>query len=254
MFCRNCLDATFAKLLATNLTTCPWEAEEFLTRFLPSAFSLVFKVECGTDKTAFKVLTIVAFSPCSFWRRLRAMRLRWHNARRIVSPLKSRPSSSMPPIRVTDEQVQQLLSEGKVVPVGLSSPNMTAKAGCFRKSFDFNGAAGSEFVIKLRQTVINPANFSVILGYRMPGTYAIFRLRRYNGKHRHINVLEDEIFHDFHIHMATERYQRRSGFWEDHYAQPTNRHFDFKSAIEALIEDCGFSSKGSNYSLFAPKP
>jgi len=159
----------------------------------------------------------------------------------------------MSQIRVTEEQVQQLLLEEKAVPIGLSSPQMTAKSGCYRKSFEFKGAAGSEFVVKLRQTVMNPANFSVILGYRLPGSYSVFRLRRYNGKHRHINVLEDEIFHDFHIHMATERYQKRSGFWEDHYAQPTNRHFDFRSAIEAMIEDCGFSTTGMNYSLFAPK-
>jgi hypothetical protein len=159
----------------------------------------------------------------------------------------------MPPIRVTDEQIQQLLLEEKAVPDGLFSPQMTTKSGYHRKSFEFKGSAGSEFVVKLRQTVINPANFSVILGYRIPGTYSIFRLRRYNGKHRHINVLENEVFHDFHIHMATERYQKKSGFSEDHYAQPTNRHFDFKSAIEALTEDCGFSTKGRNYSLFAPK-
>lgn len=159
----------------------------------------------------------------------------------------------MSQVRVTDEQIQRLLLEEKAVPFGLSPPQLTPRNGYYRKSFELTGAAGSEFVIKLRQTIINPANFSVILGYRIPGSYLVFRLRRYNGKHWHSNVLENERFHAFHVHMATERYQRTSGYDEDHYAKPTALHFDLNSAIDSLIEECGFSAKGLNYSLFAPK-
>ena len=154
--------------------------------------------------------------------------------------------------RIKDDEIRSLLLEKKEIPVGLCPPQMTARNGYWRKSFEVKGASGSEFVIKLRQTVVNPANFSVILGYRIPGSYSIFRLRRYNGKHDHENTLEGERFYDFHIHMATERYQR-SGFREDHYAQPTVGHFDFRSAVECLIEDCGFSTTGRNYTLFNPK-
>jgi hypothetical protein len=156
-------------------------------------------------------------------------------------------------IRVTDAQVQQLLLEEKTVPAGLPSCQMTGKGGYYRKSFEITGARGSEFVVKLRQSITNQANFSVILGYGIPGTYAVFRLRRYNGKHWHSNVLENERFHEFHIHMATERYQRKSGYDEDHYAVPTADHYDLKSAVDALIQECGFSAQGLNYSLFAPK-
>ena len=158
----------------------------------------------------------------------------------------------MAQIRVTDEQVQELLLEEKAVPAGLYSPQMTVKNGYRRKSFTLTGAAGNEFVIKLRQTIKNPANFSVILAYRLPESFSVFRLRRYNGKHWHSNVLENERFHDFHVHMATERYQRKSGYLEDHYAKPSARHFDLKSAIDSMIEECGFSEKGLNYLLFAP--
>ena len=96
-------------------------------------------------------------------------------------------------VRVTDEEVKVLLDEAKPIPGGLCPPQMVGKNGFYRRSFEIKGHSGSEFVVKLRQTVLNPANFSVILGYRIPGTYSIFRLRRYNGKHEHSNVLETKI-------------------------------------------------------------
>jgi hypothetical protein len=94
-------------------------------------------------------------------------------------------------------------------------------------------------MVKLRQSAINPANFSVILVYKMPGLYTVFRLRRHNGKHFHTNVIEGNDFHDFHVHTATERYQKK-GLNEDYFAEVSTRHHDLQSAIECLISDCGF--------------
>lgn len=121
--------------------------------------------------------------------------------------------------------------------------------GNYQRSFELTGANGSEFVVKLRQTVVNPLIFSVILGYRIPGLWTVFRLRRYNSKHFHTNVLEGERFHDFHIHMATERYQG-AGFNEDHYAERTTRHYDFRSAIDCMLNECGFSNPLAGTPLF----
>ena len=65
---------------------------------------------------------------------------------------------------------------------------------------------------------------------------------RYNGKsHEHTNHIEDETFHDFHIHLATERYQQR-GTREDAYAKPTNRYDDFSSALRCLIGDANLEA------------
>ncbi len=83
-------------------------------------------------------------------------------------------------------------------------------------------------------------DFSVILGYRIPHLYTVFRLRRYNGKHQHTNVIERQTLLDFHIHTATERYQT-NGFREDTFAEKTNRYSTLGSAINCLIEDCGFN-------------
>ncbi len=68
----------------------------------------------------------------------------------------------------------------------------------------------------------------------------VIRLRRYNGKsHRHSNPLEQEVFYDFHIHTATERYQL-SGNREDTYAQTSGRYASLEEAIDCLLQDCGF--------------
>lgn len=143
------------------------------------------------------------------------MRPLWHDTR--SAPCRHRKVnslSSMPLIRVIDDLIGQLIKEAKPIPAGLLSGSrvLPARNGHFQKSYEVKGEAGNEFVIKLRQALVNPANFSVILGYRLPGSYSIFRLRRYNSKHPHTNILEDERLHDFHIHMATERYQRARGF------------------------------------------
>ncbi len=110
-----------------------------------------------------------------------------------------------------------------------------------RRSFKFAGASGGQFEVWLRQSTLNVMDFSVILGYVPPGQFRVFRLRRYNGNaHQHTNTLERQTLDGFHIHTATERYQRLPGSREDHFAERTARYFDLDSAIECLLEDCGF--------------
>jgi len=99
------------------------------------------------------------------------------------------------------------------------------------------GSAESQFRFILRQNDINSFDFSVILAVRIPGSNQLFRLRRYNGKsHEHTNHIEGDTFYDFHIHMATERYQE-IGTREDAYAEPTDRYADYHEALRCLIED-----------------
>ena len=116
-----------------------------------------------------------------------------------------------------------------------------SKTGHKEQELDIKGEKGNLFRIILRQSNLNIMSFSVILVYLDPKSNIIFRLRRYNGKsHLHSNVIEKhEAFYDFHIHYATERYQK-SGYREDSYAEPTNRYSDLHGAIQCLIEDCAF--------------
>ena len=101
-------------------------------------------------------------------------------------------------------------------------------------------------MIALRQAVPNPLNFSVILMHRLPGYTTLFHLRRYNGKHgEHTNEIEGNKIDDFHIHMATERYQLLGGDAES-YAEVTSRHWDLGSAVRCMLEDCGFDPPPPN--------
>jgi len=150
---------------------------------------------------------------------------------------------------LTDTFIAELLSEAKTMPPGFSVRTMTERNGHWQRGFDIECDSGNYFVMKLRLSSLNPMDFSAILGYRLPGLNTIFRLCRYNGRHHHTNILERTHFYGFHIHTATERYQR-PGFKEDHYAEPTNRYYNLESAIECLLNYCGFRSPLAESPLF----
>jgi hypothetical protein len=129
---------------------------------------------------------------------------------------------------LSDAQIAALIAEQKNIPGGLFPiRQMTERSHHKRKNFDVETtAAGNEFVISVRQSSLNANDFSVILGYRIPGSFTVFRLRRYNGNsHQHTNILEKQILEGFHVHTATERYQRLGGAKEDHFAETTERYY-----------------------------
>jgi hypothetical protein len=116
---------------------------------------------------------------------------------------------------------------------------MRAKPGHKERDLDLEGEKGNEFRLILRQSAINPLDFSIILAYRPPKSNQLFRLRRYNSRHWHTNLIEGETFYDFHIHQATARYQEM-GAKEDAYAEPSDRFSDFNQALPCMLKDCGF--------------
>lgn len=144
-------------------------------------------------------------------------------------------------ILLTDSAIQQLLDEAKPLEEGyLTKLKLRPKPGHKERELGMQGANGSQFRLILRQSQLNILDFSVILGYTANASSQVFRLRRYNGKsHEHTNKIERQTFYDFHIHMATERYQS-SGFREDAYAEPTKEYGDLQGALDRMIEDCGF--------------
>ena len=123
--------------------------------------------------------------------------------------------------------------------MSLSRLQLRPKRGHSERKLDITGANGSEFRLILRQNLLNVLDFSVILAYSVSSSSQVFLLRRYNGKsHEHTNKIERQTFYDFHIHFATERYQR-SGWKDEAYAEVTNRYGDFQGALDCLIQDCG---------------
>jgi hypothetical protein len=154
---------------------------------------------------------------------------------------------------LTDQRIGELISEPKIIPIGLlgTSKPMSMRNSHYQKGFEFDSELGNKFAVKVRQASLNPMNFSVILGYVIPGTYSVFRLRRYNGKsHFHSNPLENQpAFYDYHVHTATERYQR-AHLDPDHFAVITNNFWDLPTAINALINECGFGQPFAGTLLF----
>jgi hypothetical protein len=148
----------------------------------------------------------------------------------------------MPLNILSDELIQELICETKAIPAGLRpfTAKLVERNKHKRKDFEVKNASGNEFVIMVRQSTLNTLDFSAILGYKMPGLNTIFRLRRYNGKHVHTNSIERTTLNDFHFHTATERYQRK-GLREDTFAEVSSRHCTLDSAIDCLLEDCGFT-------------
>lgn len=141
----------------------------------------------------------------------------------------------------TDTEIAALLRERKPLPTDWRSRvQLRAKRGHSERELDVTGAAGSEFRLVLRQSMLNALDFSIILAVSVPGTNQVFRLRRYNGKgHEHTNHIEGGTFYGFHVHMATERYQVL-GPREDSYAEPTDRYGDFHEALRCAVADGGF--------------
>ena len=142
------------------------------------------------------------------------------------------------PVTYSDQAVERLLRERKRVPFDWSSRfRLRPKRGHQERDLTLSGDAGSEFRLILRQNEVNPFDFSIILAVRVPRSNHLFRIRRYNGRsHEHTNHIEQVTFYDFHIHIATQRYQEL-GTREDAYAEPTGRYADFRGALRCLIGD-----------------
>lgn len=139
----------------------------------------------------------------------------------------------------SDTEIQSLIEEHKPVPSDrrLSTP-LRPKRGHQEGHISLKGEAGNEFRIILRQSLVIPLDFSLILATYAPYSNKVFRLRRYNGKsHRHTNAIEKDKFYNFHIHFATERYQRLETGREDGYAEETDRYADYIGALRCFIDD-----------------
>lgn len=152
-------------------------------------------------------------------------------------------------VLLTDAEIDALVNEEKYFPNDYK-PHWVYKGTHKQSSIKCSGKNGNIFFVKIRQNTISSSDFSVILGIELKRGSKLFRLRRYNGRHQHFNNLERERFLDFHIHYATERYQR-NGQFEETYAQPTHRYSDLGGAFRCMVDDCNFVTKDlSQLTLF----
>lgn len=138
----------------------------------------------------------------------------------------------------TDAEIAALIAEPK--PIFMNEWRVTYKRNHREESMDIQGDAGNEFRIIRRTNEFDELDFSIVLGVILPLTRQIFRLLRYDGNnHRHTNHIEATRLFDFHIHIATERYQE-SDFPDDGYAEVTDRYTDIDGAVDCIFADAGF--------------
>jgi hypothetical protein len=142
---------------------------------------------------------------------------------------------------LSDDEISNLMQESKPLPSDYRTKiQIRPKRGHQESELDVAGEDGNEFRLIIRQSLSNPLDFSIILAYRPQKSTQLFRICRYNGKsHEHTNSIETETFYNYHIHVATQRYQE-IGAREDAYAQPTDRFADYQQAIRCMLDDCGF--------------
>jgi len=142
---------------------------------------------------------------------------------------------------LTDTDIQELITERKQMRIASSAlfHNMKEKRGHKESEHIIERPDGSSFIIKIRISIENTLDFSALLGYSPAKSTKLFILCRYNGRsHEHKNKLESKnTFYDFHIHKATERYQR-AGTKEEYYAEVTDRYSTVQEALNCLIIDC----------------
>jgi hypothetical protein len=145
------------------------------------------------------------------------------------------------PVKYSDSEIAQFVADGKQLPPDYGSKIVPrAKRGHKERELDVIGDSGAHYRLIVRESLLNPLDFSVILALLPNDSSQAFRLRRYNGKsHEHTNIIESQTMYDFHVHFATERYQRL-GTREDAFAEATTRYADLHGALDCLIHDCGF--------------
>ena len=135
-------------------------------------------------------------------------------------------------------QIKELIEEPKRIKENIFDLKLLReRKNSKHRNVSVKGSLQHNFRIILRQSRIDPLDFTAGLIYIRRENNQDFILLRYNGSHSHKNVIEKEVFEGFHIHTATERYQEYGSGRVEGYAQQTDRYSTLTEAIECLIKD-----------------
>lgn len=149
----------------------------------------------------------------------------------------------MPVAQYSDKDIDELVAVPKHLPVDYRSRLRMRPRSYSEKheegQFEVEVGNAGTFRVVLRKNRLNPLDFSAILCFIPRERMKIFRLRRYNGVHRHTNRIERTTFRTFHVHYATQRYQE-AGWDIDAYGEPNDKYATMEGALELLLDECSF--------------
>ncbi len=153
---------------------------------------------------------------------------------------------------LSDNEIQMLIDDEKLISAQqIIGIHPIPKNSRQHTSYHLNITSVSKrkYSIQVRTNLANVFDFSIILSYYDEQSHKWYLLRRYNGSnHSHRNHIENtKISRNFHIHKATERYQKE-GRDIVGYAESTNKYSNWKDALQLMFEECNFRS--TDISLF----
>lgn len=157
---------------------------------------------------------------------------------------------------ITDEECVALLAERKTLPKNWRNrlqPLPKERAGFSQRDYELEGGRGNRFVVFTRINDNYPNDFSIGLQFIDVDEKIRQTLIRFNGSsHKHTNHWEKirgmtpHSFHGaFHIHRATERYQR-DGQNIDGYAEVTTKFSSFETALQVFVSNFGFEFENND--------
>lgn len=155
---------------------------------------------------------------------------------------------------LADSEIQLLINDEKLISAQeIKDIRPTPKNGRQHTTYmkQVISVTGRKYSLRVRTNVNNVFDFSVILSYYDERTHKWYILRRYNGcNHTHTNHIERiKISRRFHIHKATEIYQREEGNIVG-YAEETDAYTNWKDALRLMLHDCNFTSIDAKISDF----
>ena len=151
----------------------------------------------------------------------------------------------------TDQEIIAFIQERKVLSDNWANKfKKRMNRGYTEHYQDITGEDENIFRIIVKKGDFSKSLFSVLLVVRIPDSKKYFPLCRYNGSnHQHTNEIEGELITGFHIHTATERYQRKNKVFG--YAESTRDYSDVNGALKCLLEDANFEEpSGLQINLF----
>lgn len=147
-------------------------------------------------------------------------------------------------VTVTDRKRDELISMDKYCDQWLSEDRLTLGKDGISRRLDLDlGPEGCGRMVTVRQNLLRPLDFSVILKYVEHGSNGII-LVKYNGNHGlHVDPVTKEVISGPQIHMISEECQPLNLRPESH-AVKTERYVDLISALTAFQEDMHIHVKG----------